>query len=153
MNKLYEKSVNTLRMFTFIKDGKAHFLQAILKVGNGGVIDNFSNGGMYTYVDDEGIVFAPAIDREDDIYNEHPISKCKIVGFKVPMFDEAIALVKECATVVPEIAYVGWDVAISEKGPVIVEGNCFPGVYQVKSSLSNKKEGLIPKYNEVMGIF
>ena len=153
MNKLYEKSVNTLRMFTFIKYGKAHFLQAILKVGNGGVIDNFSSGGMYTYVDDEGIVFAPAIDREDDIYNEHPISKCKIVGFKVPMFDEAIALVKECATVVPEIAYVGWDVAISEKGPVIVEGNCFPGVYQVKSSLSNKKEGLIPKYNEVMGIF
>lgn len=153
MNKLYKESVNTLRMFTFIKDGKAYFLQAILKIGNGGVIDNFSNGGMYTYVDDKGQVFAPAIDREDNIYNEHPISKCKITEFKVPMFDEAINLVKECAKVVPEIAYVGWDVAISENGPVIVEGNCFPGVYQVKPSLYNKKEGLIPKYNKIMNIF
>ena len=46
MNKLYNKSVNTLRMFTFYKDGQAYFLQAILKVGNGGVVDNFSSGGM-----------------------------------------------------------------------------------------------------------
>jgi len=153
MNILYQTSVNTMRMFTFIKNGQPHFLQAILKIGNGGVVDNFSSGGMYTYVDDNGIVFVEAIDREDNIFYEHPISKTKIVGFKVPMFEDAVKLVKECAKVVPEISYVGWDVAISENGPVIVEGNCFPGVYQVKPSLSNKKEGLIPKYNKVMNIF
>lgn len=153
MNKLYEKSVNTLRMFTFIKSGQAHFLQAVLKIGNGGVVDNFSSGGMYTYVDENGTVFVEAIDRDDNIFYEHPISKTKIVGFRVPMFEEATQLVKECATIIPEVSYVGWDVAISENGPVIVEGNCFPGVYQVKPSLSNKKEGLIPKYNKIMNIF
>lgn len=153
MNTLYETSVNTMRMFTFIKNGQPHFLQAVLKIGNGGVVDNFSSGGMYTYVDENGTVFVEAIDRDDNIFYEHPISKTKIVGFKVPMFKEAVDLVKECAKVVPEIAYVGWDVAISEDGPVIVEGNCFPGVYQVKPSLSNKKEGLIPKYKEIMNIF
>ena len=73
--------------------------------------------------------------------------------FNVPLFHEAVELVKECAKVIPEIAYVGWDVAISDKGPVIVEGNCFPGVYQVKPSLSDKKEGLIPKYKKIMNIF
>ena len=150
MNKLYDKSVNTLRMFTFYKDGKSHFLQAVLKIGNGGVIDNFSNGGMYTFVNDEGKVFAPAIDRDDNIYKIHPISHKEIVDFTVPMFDKAIELVKECAKVVPEIGYVGWDVAISKEGPVIVEGNCFPGVYQVKPSFVDKKEGLLPKYNEIM---
>ena len=82
-----------------------------------------------------------------DIPNE------KIVGFKVPMFKEAVDLVKEAAKVVPEIGYVGWDVAISEKGPVLVEGNCYPGVFQVKPSLVEKKEGIIPKYNKVMKIF
>ena len=50
MNKLYSKSVNTMRMFTFYRDGKSYFLQAVLKIGNGGVVDNFSSGGMYTYV-------------------------------------------------------------------------------------------------------
>lgn len=153
LNTLYGNSVNTMRMFTFIKNGQPHFLQAVLKIGNGGVIDNFSNGGMYTYVDENGTVFVEAIDRDDNIFYEHPISKTKIVGFKVPMFEEAINLVKECAKVVPEVSYVGWDVAISKDGPVIVEGNCFPGVYQVKPSLSKKKEGLIPKYREIMNIF
>ena len=153
MNTLYDKSVNTMRMFTFFKNGEAYFLQAVLKIGNGGVVDNFSSGGMYTYVSSDGDVYVDAIDRNDNIYTKHPISDSKIVGFKVPMFNEAVKLVKECAKVIPEVAYVGWDVAISENGPVIVEGNCFPGVYQVKPSLVDKKEGLIPKYNEIMRIF
>ena len=153
MNKLYNKSVNTLRMFTFYKDGQAYFLQAILKVGNGGVVDNFSSGGMYTYVDDEGTVYAEAIDQMNNKYYKHPISNETIVGFKVPMFKEAVGMVKEAAKVVPEMGYIGWDVAISEDGPVLVEGNCYPGVFQVKPSLVEKKEGIIPKYNKVMRIF
>ena len=153
MNKLYNKSVKTLRMFTFYKDGQAYFLQAILKVGNGGVVDNFSSGGMYTYVDDEGTVYAEAIDQMDNKYYKHPISNETIVGFKVPMFKEAVGMVKEAAKVVPEMGYIGWDVAISEDGPVLVEGNYYPGVFQVKPSLVEKKEGIIPKYNKVMRIF
>ncbi|MBQ2917403.1 MAG: hexapeptide transferase [Clostridia bacterium] len=153
MNVLYDKSVNTMRMFTFYKNGESFFLQAVLKIGNGGVVDNFSSGGMYTYVSDLGDVYVEAIDKDDNIYPTHPISNHKIVGFKVPMFKEAVELVKEAAKVIPEVAYVGWDVAISENGPVIVEGNCFPGVFQVKPSLVDKKEGLIPKYNEIMRIF
>lgn len=153
LNKLYDKSVNSLRMFTFYKDGKSYFLQAVLKIGNGGVVDNFSSGGMYTYVNDDGYVYVEAIDREDNIFYEHPISKTKIVGFKVPMFKEAQELVKEAAKVVPSIGYVGWDVAIGENEPIIIEGNCFPGVFQVKPSLAKEKNGLIPKYNKIMKIF
>ena len=108
---------------------------------------------MYTYVSNEGIVYVEALDRADNIYYEHPISKEKIVGFKVPEFEKAVELVKKAAKIVPEVAYVGWDVAVSKSGPVIVEGNCFPGVYQAKPSLLEKREGLVPKYNEIMGIF
>ena len=153
LNELYSGSVNSLRMFTFYKEGKVYFLQAILKIGNGGVVDNFSSGGMYAYVDEKGYVYTEAIDREDNIFAEHPISKHKIVGFKVPMFEEAVELVKEAGKVVPEVRYVGWDVAISNNGPMIIEGNCFPGVFQAKPSLTKEKIGLIPKYNELMNIF
>ena len=153
MNKLYDKSVNSLRMFTFINDKDSYFLQAILKIGNGGVVDNFSSGGMYTYVDENGIVFVNAIDKEDNIFEKHPVTNCKFIGFEVPLFKEAIELVRNAARVIPEVGYVGWDVAITENGPEIIEGNCYPGVFQIKSSLSNKKEGLIPKYNAIMNIF
>lgn len=152
MSRLYSKSVNTLRMFTFIKDGTPSFLQALLKIGNGNVVDNFSSGGMYTYVDEGGKVIVPAIDQADNIYYNHPISNTKIVDFKVPMFDKAVELVRSCSKIVPQVAYVGWDVAITENGPELIEGNCYPGVFQVKPSLSNKKEGLLPKYAEIMGI-
>lgn len=153
LNELYESSVNSLRMFTFYKEGTVYFLQAILKIGNGGIVDNFSSGGMYAYVDENGYVYTEAIDRADNIFPEHPISKHKIVGFKVPMFEGAVDLVKEAAKVIPEVRYVGWDVAISEEGPIIIEGNCFPGVFQAKPSLTKDKVGLVPKYNEVMNIF
>ena len=148
--ELYDKSVNTLRIFTFLKDNKTYILQSILKIGNGGVIDNFSSGGMYTFLDDNGIVIVPAIDQQDNIYEKHPISNKKIIGFEVPMFKEAIEMVKEAAKVVPEVAYIGWDVAITDNGPVIIEGNCYPGVFQIKPSFKEDKLGILPKYESIM---
>lgn len=49
MNVLYDKSVNTMRMFTFYKNGESYFLQAVLKIGNGSVVDNFSSR-WYVYL-------------------------------------------------------------------------------------------------------
>lgn len=152
MNGLYKNAVNTLRLFTFIKDGKVTYLQGILKIGNGGVVDNFSSGGMYTFVNQNGKVIAPAIDKDDNVYEKHPKTKTDIVGFQVPMFKEAIKLVKEAAKEVPEIGYVGWDVAIGKEKPMIIEGNCFPGVFQLRPSFSKDKQGILPKYQKVMDI-
>lgn len=152
MNRLYPDSVNTMRMFTFCKDGKGHFLQAILKIGNGGVIDNFSSGGMYTFADENGVVDVPAIDKADVLHSKHPVTGTDIIGFRIPLYDEAVKFVERAAEVVPQVAYVGWDVAISENGPVLIEGNCFPGVFQRRASLSRDKTGVIPKYREYMDI-
>ena len=152
MNKLYPKAVNTLRMFTFYHGGTSTFLHALLKIGNGGVVDNFSSGGMYTFLDENGKVLIPAIDQEDNIYFEHPLTKEKIVGFEVPFFEEAKQLVKDASKVVKEIGYVGWDVAITDEGPVLIEGNSFPGVFQMKASLNKTKTGVLPMYQKVMDI-
>ena len=152
LSELYSNSVNSLRIFTFYDGKESHFLQAILKVGNNGVIDNFSSGGMYAFVDDKGVVITPAIDKNDNIYGIHPVSKKQILGFKVPLFDEAIKLVLEAAKELPQIKYIGWDVAISEKGPCIIEGNSYPGVFQIKPRFSKDKTGILPKYEKIMKI-
>ena len=123
-----------------------------MKVGNNGVIDNFSSGGMYAFVDDKGVVITPAIDKDDNIFGIHPISKKQILGFKVPLFDEAIKLVLEAAKELPQIKYIGWDVAISENGPCIIEGNSYPGVFQIKPRFSKDKTGILPKYEKIMKI-
>lgn len=152
MDVLYSKSVNSIRMFTFCKDGQGCFLHAILKIGNGGIVDNFSSGGMYTFPDDSGKVTVPAIDKDDVLYSKHPITGTDIIGFQIPMFEEAVELVKKAAEVIPQVRYVGWDVAISDHGPVLIEGNSFPGVFQKRASLSENKTGILPRYREYMDI-
>lgn len=150
INKLYAKSVNTLRLFTFFDGKNAYVMNSVFKIGNGGVTDNFSSGSMYTFVNDSGEIIVPAIDQSDNIFVKHPLTNIKITGFNVPLYKEACDMVLEAAKEIPEVKYVGWDVAISETGPVIIEGNSFPGVFQIKPSLSMAKEGLIPKYQKIM---
>jgi hypothetical protein len=51
---------------------------------------------------------------------------------------------------VPEIPYVGWDVAIAPDRPVIIEGNYNTGVFQMKPSITGSKIGLLPKFKAVI---
>lgn len=151
--RLNSSSVNSLRLITFRRDDSVHLLASALKIGNGGSIDNFSDGGMYTMVDDGGRTLGPAFDAAGRAYAVHPRSGVTIVGFEVPLFREAVALVSKAARVVPEIPYVGWDVAIRAEGPVLIEGNYNTGVFQAKPSGVGEYCGLLPRYRAVIGEF
>jgi len=153
MNQLYDKSINTLRVITFLTDdGEVVILNVVLRIGNGGNVDNFSSGGMYTFVSLDGEVLIPAIDEAGNIYEVHPKTGTTIKGFQVPLFDEVKTFVCELALVVKEMRYIGWDIAIGKNGPILIEGNEYSGVFQMKPSLSHKKEGLLPTYQKYMDL-
>ena len=103
LNELYPNSINSMRMFTFNNGIETFFLYALLKLGNGGVVDNFSSGGMYSFLDENGKVITGALDRDDNIYLEHPMTHKKLIGFEVPEFKEATELVKNAAKNIPEV--------------------------------------------------
>lgn len=151
MAALNSSSVNSLRIVSYFDGTEVHVLARVLKMGNGGIIDNFAHGGMYTMLDENGIALHAAFDMAGDAYEIHPISGVRIPGFKVPMYDKVLELVDEIARVVPEIPYVGWDIAISPDRPVVIEGNYNTGVFQAKPSLTDTKTGLLPLYREVIG--
>ncbi|MEG0456736.1 MAG: sugar-transfer associated ATP-grasp domain-containing protein [Oscillospiraceae bacterium] len=153
MSKLYSGSVNTLRIVTILKDGIVHFPFCSIRIGNGKNVDNLNSGGMASIIDYKtGIITKPAADKDGKIYINHPISKTKIVGFKIPMFYESIELIKVAAKIVPEVAYVGWDIAITENGPVLIEANQFPGhdIYQFHAHLEDDKIGLKPVFDKIL---
>ena len=150
--ELYDKSVNSVRIFTFFNGKEVFFLQAILKIGNNGITDNFSINGMYAFLNEKGVVITPAIDKNDNIFGIHPISKKQILGFKVPLFHEAVDLTLEAAKKIPQIKYIGWDIAITNDGPCIIEGNSYPGVFQIKPRFNKNKTGILPKYEQIMKI-
>ena len=153
IDKLYNGSVNTLRFFTFFDGKETHILNSIFKIGNNGFVDNFSSGGMYTFLNKDGKVICPAIDQADNKIEVHPTSKEKIIDFVIPNFDKACKLVKEASKDIKEIQYIGWDVAILENDACLVEGNEFPGVFQIKPSFDNgKHEGILTEYKKYMDI-
>ncbi len=151
MSRLCNTSVNTLRVISYFDGSQVHVIASVLKIGNGGAIDNFSHGGMYTMLSDEGVALYPAFDGENRTFAVHPVTGTSIVGFQVPLFSEVLKFVDTIARVVPEVPYVGWDIAISPDGPVVIEGNYNTGVFQAKPSVSGVRTGLLPRYKEVIG--
>lgn len=120
-------SVNTLRMVTLLcADGKPKVVVGVLRIGRAGkTADNFHHYWITTTIDVEnGIVNAPGIDREFKRYIVHPDSGEQIIGFNIPCWDKATELVRQAALVIPEVRYVGWDVAIDSDGNTqLIEGN------------------------------
>lgn len=153
LNELYDGSVNTLRFFTYFDGKNVYILNTILKIGNNGFVDNFSSGGMYTFIDKNGKVICPAIDQKDNKITIHPTSKKEIINYEIPNFKKACDLVKKASKEIKEIKYIGWDVAITKDDACLVEGNEFPGVFQIKPSFDNgKHEGILTEYKKYMDI-
>ena len=151
MAALCPTSVNSLRMITFFDGTKVHLMEAVLRLGNGADVDNYAQGGMYTVIDETtGIAPFGAFDKDANTFSTHPLTGVSIIGFRVPMFNDVLALLDKVARIVPQIAYVGWDVAIGEDHPIIIEGNYNTGVFQMKPSLTGNKTGLLPRFREVI---
>lgn len=147
---IYPKSINTVRIVTILENNIAHVICAYFRIGNGKYVDNFNSGGMVAPVNEEtGEVIDKAIDKEKKLYEAHPLTKSKIKGFKFPDWEKALNLVKEAAQKVPEMRYIGWDVCFSTNGPVLVEGNEYPGhdIYQLPEHTPNKI-GIWPKFTK-----
>ncbi|TQO21194.1 putative polysaccharide biosynthesis protein [Rhodoglobus vestalii] len=151
MSALCPTSVNSLRMITFFDGADVHVLEAVLRMGNGADVDNYGRGGMYTVLDEKtGIAPFGAFDKFANTFTEHPQTGTPIIGFQVPLYTEVLSTLDTVARVIPQIPYVGWDIAISPSGPAIIEGNYNTGVFQMKPSLTGIKTGLLPKFREVI---
>lgn len=137
LNKLCSTSCNTIRIMTFNNNGKSEILWAGLRIGNGvNSVDNFHAGGMATEIDLEtGKLKYPALDKDLNEYIKHPKSGVIFEGYKVPFFEEVKKMVLEASLESDKILVVGWDIAITPDGPLVIEGNRRPGfdVVQVAS--------------------
>lgn len=86
-----------------------------------------------------GKVNKPAATFGSKTYENHPTTNKKIKGIQLPYWKEICDMLDEAGKVVPEVRYVGWDIAITPNGPCLIEGNTSPGYkyYQIPAHMEN----------------
>lgn len=127
LDRLFPHALNTMRIVTFNIDGKIHVFNAAMRIGTGkSNVDNWGIGGIAVAIDlDTGKLrkygfFKPKYGR---LVDEHPDTKISFHGFTIPFFKESLDMVRNMHGYLYGLHSIGWDVAVSPDGPVLIEGN------------------------------
>lgn len=125
--ELSPSGLNTVRMVTIIdQNDKVHILGAILRMSVNSFVDNIAMGNIAAPID-------PATGKlqSEGVYKDftkssvaqHPVTDTQIVGFKIPHWDAVLEMIEQAALHDRSNRSIGWDVAITENGPSLIEGN------------------------------
>ncbi len=125
--ELSPSAVNTVRIITQLTpNNDIEILGARLRISENSPVDNMASGNFAAAVDvHTGVINGPGVysDITKGDVSLHPITNVPIIGFKIPFWSDIIALVNKAALLVPANKSIGWDVAVTEKGPELIEGN------------------------------
>lgn len=123
-------SVNTMRIMTALyPDNKVGLIAAFLKIGRkGSDVDNAGSGGNVDCGIDirSGKLYNPVqFNSWDDVVNisQHPDTGIQLSETFIKDWGKIIAQVKDFQARIPFLKVIGWDVALTDNGPVIVEIN------------------------------
>lgn len=126
--QIYPNSINTVRIDTLLIDGECRSSAAVLRIGSGGsIVDNIAHGGLVVPIDLRSGVLG-AVGRQKPqfglrLHETHPDTGVAFAGVKVPFWGGLRELVRSAAFALRPLATLGWDVAITPTGPIVLEAN------------------------------
>jgi hypothetical protein len=124
--KLNNSCVNTLRLITIHNGSRPELFNGFLRLGiRGSIVDNMSQGGLGIAVDENGVLNGMAFDMQSpEIWlTRHPETNAGLTGFRIPFYEEAVDLVIKAHHAFHCFFIIGWDIVITEKEPLLLEGN------------------------------
>ena len=128
MSELCPSTINSIRLITVMDmDGVVHPFGARLRIGRlGSSVDNWAKGGILVGIDmEKGCLKGRGfLKPEYGTSTEcHLDTKVKFDGFVIPYFQEGVETAVRLHKYLYRCHSVGWDIAITESGPVFIEGN------------------------------
>lgn len=132
VNKIYSKSINTVRVHTFYDStsNRVEILSALMRFGShGSEVDNGSSGGFFIPVEmktwsTKGLGLS-YLKSGGKAYSAHPDSNVKLDNWSIPYGKQIEDEVIKAAKLFNK-EFIGWDVAVTSSGPMIIEGNQNP---------------------------
>lgn len=140
---LSPNAVNTLRILTALhEDGSVEFPAVILKMARGAsLVDNVGAGGIAAHVNPETGLLGPGfVWPGKETYRNHPDTGAPIERFAVPFWRESLALAALAHQNLTSARALGWDVAVTRTGPMLIEMNGYvaiPVFQRLGHSVSN----------------
>jgi hypothetical protein len=130
LNQIYPKAVNTFRVMTHVENGKTKVMYAMLRMGQGGSqLDNASQTGLVCKIDVQTGGFDDLIHMgHGRTTDRHPDSQFSFKGYTFPYWKQIKDFVTVTAQKMESIPYMGWDIAYSKDGPVVIEMNAGAGL-------------------------
>lgn len=129
----------TVRLITLIdENGAFEAVRAVFRMGQraDSIVDNFHAGGIAAPIDlnagtlgratDFGL--APSVGWLDN----HPTTGARITGRSLPQWAEVITLAQRAHAAFADRIIVGWDIALTDQGLLLVEGNAAPDVDNIQ---------------------
>lgn len=144
-------SVNTVRLPSFRHGDEIRIFSPVMRFGREGCLcDNAAQGGCFVCIDEKtGIVKTDAFDELGFQYKTHPDSQKKFLNWQVPYWNEMLGVAKEAhLSLDEEDCYVAFDMALSEKGWVIVEGNWGELFQQIALERGLREDFYLMLYNK-----
>jgi hypothetical protein len=131
--ELTSGAVPTVRALTCLDEhGRPELLAAVFRmsIGANRTVDNIHAGGLACSVSlDDGVLGLASnlgADARLGWCPDHPTTGGHIEGTALPHWQEVRLLAVEAHSAFADRILIGWDIAIAEDGPIIIEGNRGP---------------------------
>ena len=120
---------NTLRVNTYLtRDVGPAIVSAMFRCGVGdSPVDNVSRGGLAVGIDcSTGTLVGWGQARKSADYRDlsrHPDTGVRFDGLQIPYWSEAEQLVRRASKIFPSLPFMGWDLVVAPRGPLVLEAN------------------------------
>lgn len=137
LNLINPNSINTLRVVTFKIGNEIVIPNCMFRMSKGtSYLDNASAGGIFVSYDIDknklGTTGYQLFKNGSKSFTKHPITNFTFKDAQLPFNEELKALVTQAAKSYSQIDSIGWDIAFTPNGPVILEGNDSPHIVMMQ---------------------
>lgn len=129
-------SVNTIRCITLRTKKEMLLPYCFMKIGrDGAFVDNGGAGGILVDIDPStGMIGTDGVDENGIRYEAHPDSGVHFRGYQLPAWNEIVLMCRQMSEHISTVRMIGWDMAYTDNGWIVIEGNALTEVIGVQST-------------------
>lgn len=149
IRRFNNSALNIARIVTIRRGETIEYLSGFQSFATGSKsIDNWGDDAIFVGIDISASClkkygFYHPCSSKGTITDSHPDSRIRFEGYRMPELNEAVELCKRAHRLLFFAFIIGWDVAMTDSGPMILEANETPGINAVQCLDGGLREKII----------